>query len=65
MEVPTKYIIFINDMCADIMISVIICDNESNIFFIKIELNQHSVLSPYIFILIINVVIKDIQGNIC
>jgi hypothetical protein len=46
------------------MTSVRAYDDESNIFFIKIVLHQGSALSPYIFILIMNDVTNDIQGDI-
>jgi Reverse transcriptase (RNA-dependent DNA polymerase) len=44
--------------------SVRACDGESNIFSIKIRLHQGSVLSPYIFTLVMEEVMKDIQGDI-
>jgi hypothetical protein len=46
--VQTKYIIVINDMYINIVISVRACDDKSNIyFFIKIELHQGSTFSSY------------------
>jgi Reverse transcriptase (RNA-dependent DNA polymerase) len=47
-----------------VMTSIRIFDGESNIFFIKIKLYQESALSPYIFTLVMNEIIKDIQGDI-
>jgi hypothetical protein len=38
--------------------------DESNVFPIKIRLHQESALSLYIFILVMNEVTKDIQGDI-
>jgi Reverse transcriptase (RNA-dependent DNA polymerase) len=44
--------------------SVRACDGESNTFSIKIRLHQGSVLSPYIFTLVMEEITKDIQGDI-
>jgi Reverse transcriptase (RNA-dependent DNA polymerase) len=40
------------------------CDGESDIFPIKIGLHQGSALSPYIFTLVMDGIIKDIQEDI-
>jgi Reverse transcriptase (RNA-dependent DNA polymerase) len=40
------------------------CDGESDTFPIKIGLHQGSALSPYIFTLMMDEIIKDIQGDI-
>jgi hypothetical protein len=51
-------------MYINIMTYVRACDGESDAFPIKIGLHQESALSQYIFTLIIDEIIKDIQGNI-
>jgi retron-type reverse transcriptase len=51
-------------MYTNVVISVRVCDRESNLFSIKIELHQESALSLYIFNLVMNEVMKDIQRDI-
>jgi Reverse transcriptase (RNA-dependent DNA polymerase) len=46
------------------MIYVRAYDGESDAFSIKIELHQGSVLSLYIFTLVMNNITKDIEGDI-
>jgi hypothetical protein len=60
-KVPTKCVILIKDMYADVVTSVRTYDDESSVFSIKIELYQRSALSPYIFTLVMNEITKDIQ----
>jgi Reverse transcriptase (RNA-dependent DNA polymerase) len=52
---------FIKDMYTNVVTNVRICDDESNVFSIKIELHEGSALSPYIFTLVIDEVMKNIQ----
>jgi Reverse transcriptase (RNA-dependent DNA polymerase) len=62
--VPTKYVTLIKDMYANVVTCVRACDSESDTFPIKIRLHQGSVLSPYIFTLVMDEITKDIQGDI-
>jgi hypothetical protein len=48
-------------MYTNIVTCVRACDGESDIFPIKIKLHQGSVLSQYIFTLVMNEITKDIQ----
>jgi hypothetical protein len=45
-------------------LSVRVCDDAFNIFSIKIGLYQVSILSLYIFTLVMDEITKDIQGDI-
>jgi Reverse transcriptase (RNA-dependent DNA polymerase) len=58
--VPTKYVTFIKDMYTNVITYVKACDSESDTFPIKIGLHQGSALSPYIFILVMDEITKDI-----
>jgi Reverse transcriptase (RNA-dependent DNA polymerase) len=58
-KIPTKYVALIKYMYINVMISIRICDGESNAFTIKIELHQGSILSPYIFTLVMDEVTKE------
>jgi Reverse transcriptase (RNA-dependent DNA polymerase) len=62
--VPTKYVTLIKDMYTNVVTCVKACDDESDTFSIKIGLHQGSALSPYIFTLVMNKIIKDIQEDI-
>jgi Reverse transcriptase (RNA-dependent DNA polymerase) len=62
--VPTKYVTLIKDMYINVVTCVRACDGESDTFSIKIRLHQGSALIPYIFILVMNEIIKNIQGDI-
>jgi Reverse transcriptase (RNA-dependent DNA polymerase) len=62
--VPTKYVTFINDIYTNVVTCVRTCDRESDIFSIKIGLHQGSLLSPYIFTLVMDEITNDIQGDI-
>jgi hypothetical protein len=50
-------------MYTNIMNCVRACDDESNIFSIKIELLQGSALSPYIFTLVMDEITNDIYNE--
>jgi Reverse transcriptase (RNA-dependent DNA polymerase) len=63
-RIPTKYVTLIKDMYINIVICVRACDDEFDTFSIKIELHQWSALSLYIFILVIDEITKNIQGDI-
>jgi hypothetical protein len=63
-QVPTKYITLIKDMYKDAMTCVRTCDGDTSDFPIKIGLHQGSVLSPYLFALVMDEVTRDIQGDI-
>jgi hypothetical protein len=63
-KVSTKYIILIKDMYDNVMTSVRTSDGDANDFPINIGLHQGSTLSPYLFALVMDEVIRDIQGGI-
>jgi Reverse transcriptase (RNA-dependent DNA polymerase) len=63
-QVSTKYVILIKDMYTNVVTCVRACDGESDIFLIKIGLHQGSVLSSYIFTLVMDKITNDIQGDI-
>jgi hypothetical protein len=56
-KVSTKYITLIKDMYDNVVIS----DEDTNDFLINIGLHQGSALSPYLFVLVIDEVTRDIQ----
>ena len=58
------YVTLIKDMYDDVVTSVRACDSETSDFPLKIGLHQGSALSPYIFALVMDVVTRDIQGEI-
>jgi Reverse transcriptase (RNA-dependent DNA polymerase) len=62
--VPTNHVTLIKDMYINAVTCVRACDGESDTFPIKIRLHQGSALNPYIFILVMNEITKDIQENI-
>jgi uncharacterized protein with ACT and thioredoxin-like domain len=62
--VLTKYVTLIKDININIITCVRTCDSESDIFPIKIELHQGSVLNSYIFTLMMAEITKDISGDI-
>jgi hypothetical protein len=51
-------------MYTNVMTCVRTYDGESDTFSIKIRLHQMSVLSLYIFTLVMDEIINDIQGDI-
>jgi Reverse transcriptase (RNA-dependent DNA polymerase) len=63
-QIPTKYVTLIKDMYTNIVTCVRACDDESDVFFIKIRLHQGSVLSLYIFTLVMDEITNEIQENI-
>jgi Reverse transcriptase (RNA-dependent DNA polymerase) len=63
-KVSIMYLTFIKDIYKNIMTSIRVCDGESNVFSIKIELHQGSEFNPYIFTLVMDDVTKNIQGDI-
>jgi hypothetical protein len=63
-KVSSKYITLIKDMYDNVVISVWTSDGDTNDFIINIGLHQGSALSPYLFALVMDEVIRDIQGSI-
>ena len=76
-KVPTKYItlikdmyknamtfVLINDMYKNAMTFVLTCGGDTTDFSINIDLHQGSALSPYLFVLVMDEVTRDIQGDI-
>ncbi|GJN13331.1 hypothetical protein PR202_gb00023 [Eleusine coracana subsp. coracana] len=63
-KVPTKYITLIKDMYRDARTCVRTCDGDTNDFSIKIGLHQGSVLSPYLFALVMDEVTREIQSDV-
>src|SRR6266498_2244193 len=63
-KVPTKYITLVKDMYHDVVTCMRTCDGDTDDFLIKIGLHQGSALSPYLFILVMDKVTKNIQGDI-
>jgi hypothetical protein len=59
-KVSLKYITLIKDMYDNIVISVRTSDGDTNDFLINIRLHQGSVLSPYLFALVMDEVTRDI-----
>jgi hypothetical protein len=62
--VLSKYIILIKDMYDNVVTSVRTSDGDTNDFLINIGLHQGSALSPYLFVLVMDEVTRDIQGRI-
>jgi hypothetical protein len=56
--------LYIKDMYINIMINIRAWDGESNVFSIKIWLHQRSALNLYIFTLVMDEVMKDVQWDI-
>jgi hypothetical protein len=63
-KVSTNYITLIKDMYDNIVTSVRTSDEDTNDFSINIGLHQGSVLSPYLFALVMDEVTRDIQCGI-
>ena len=63
-KVPIKYITLIKDMYKDATTFVRACDSNTTDFPINIGLHQGSALSPYLFVLVMDEVTRDIQGEI-
>jgi hypothetical protein len=63
-KVSTKYIALIKDMYDNVVTSVQTSDGDTNDFPIKIGQHQGSALSPYLFALVMDEIVRDIQGGI-
>jgi hypothetical protein len=63
-KVSLKYITLIKDMYDNVVTSVRTSNGDTNDFLINIGLHQWSALSPYLFALMMDKVIRDIQGGI-
>jgi hypothetical protein len=63
-KVSTKYITLIKNMYNNVVTSVRTSDEDTNDFPINIGPHQWSMLSPYLFALMMNEVTRDIQGGI-
>jgi hypothetical protein len=63
-KVSTKYITLIEDMYDNVVTSVRTSDGDTNDFPINIGPHQGSALSPYLFVLVMDKVTRDIQGGI-
>ena len=63
-KVPSKYATLIKDMYNNVVISVRTSDGDTDDFLIMIGLHQGLALSPYLFVLVMDDVTRDIQGDI-
>jgi hypothetical protein len=63
-KVSTKYITLIKDMYDNVVTSIWISDGDTNDFPINIRLHQGLALSPYLFVLVMDEITRDIQGGI-
>jgi hypothetical protein len=63
-KISTKYIILIKDMYDNIVTSIRTSDGDTNNFLINIGLHQGLALSPYLFVLVMDEVTRDIQCDI-
>ena len=63
-KVPSKYVTLIKDMYNNVVTSVRTNDSNTYYFLIKIGLHQGSALSPYLFVLVMDEVTRNIQGDI-
>ena len=63
-KVTSKYVTLIKDMYNNAVTSVRTNDDNTNYFPITIGLHQGSVLSPYLFALVMDEVTRNIQGDI-
>ena len=63
-KVPTKYVGRIKDMYNNVVTSVRTSDGHTDDLPIRIGLHQGSALSPYLFALVMDEVIRDIQEDI-
>jgi hypothetical protein len=63
-KVSTKYITLIKDMYDNVVTTVWTSDGDTNDFPINIGLHQGSALSPYLLVLVMDEVTRDIQGGI-
>jgi hypothetical protein len=63
-KISIKYITIIKDIYDNVVTSVRISDEDTNDFLNNIGLHQWSSLNPYLFVLVMDEVIRDIQGGI-
>jgi hypothetical protein len=63
-KVSIKYITLIKDMYNNVVTSVRTSDRDINNLSINIGLQQGSALSPYLIVLVMDEVTRDIQGGI-
>ena len=63
-KVPSKYVTLIKDMYNNAVTSVRTNDGNIDYFPIKIGFHQGSALSPYLFVLVMDEVTRNIQGDI-
>jgi hypothetical protein len=63
-KTSSKYITLIKDMYDNVVTNVRTSDRDTNDFPINIGLHQGSALNPYLFALVMDEVIRDIQGGI-
>ena len=63
-KVPSKYVTLIKDMHNNVVTSVRTNNGNIDYFLIKIRLHQGSALNPYLFVLVMDEVTRNIQGNI-
>jgi hypothetical protein len=63
-KVSSKYITLIKDMYDNVVTSVQTSGGDTNDFPINIGMHQGSALSPYLFVLVMDEVTRDIQGGI-
>ena len=61
---PSKYVTLIKDMYNNVVTSVRTNNGNTDYSPIKIGLHQGSVLSPYLFALVMDEVTRNIQGDI-
>jgi hypothetical protein len=59
-KVLTKYVTLIKDMYRDVVTFVRTCDGDTSDFPIKIGLHQGSALSPYLFVLVMDEVTREV-----
>jgi hypothetical protein len=63
-KVSTKYITLIKDMYDNVVTTLWTSDGDTNDFPINIGLHQGSALSPYLLVLVMDEVTRDIQDDI-
>jgi hypothetical protein len=63
-KVSSKYITLIKDIYDNVVISIRTSDRGTNDFLINIGLHQGSALNPYLFALVMDEVIRDMQDGI-
>jgi hypothetical protein len=63
-KVSSKYITLIKDMYDNVVTSIQTSGGDTNDFPINIGMHQGLALSPYLFVLVMDEVTRDIQGGI-